>query len=114
MPFAIAVIFLLVVCATGLAIVCVVLGLSFLAIKEYRTVAAYIALVYPAMFLGCALGVHEAWRLSAFVKGVRPHWEWQVIAVLVMLTSIIVGAAAGGGLGYVFASRIAKHFSRSR
>jgi hypothetical protein len=112
MPFPTAVIFLLVLCATALAALCVVAGLSLFAVPKYRAVAPYITLAYPATYLGTVVGIALAWRLNAFVNA-RYHPESLGAIALIFLTCFVGGAAAGGFLGYAVAGRIAKHFPKT-
>ena len=109
MPFPTAVIFLLVLFATGLAALCVTVGLCLFVVREYKAVAPYITFVYPATYFGCALGVAAAWRLNALVQH---HSESLGAVVLVFVVCFVGGAATGGFLGYVLASRVAKRLVR--
>jgi hypothetical protein len=100
-------IFLLYLCATGSAPLCIVLGLSLFAAPKFRRIAPYVGLVYPATYCGSFLGVVAFLRLSALAK-TSEHW-WKEIVLLAFLACLLGGAGIGAFLGYKLADRIAKH-----
>jgi hypothetical protein len=91
--------------------VCIIVGLSLLAVPKFRGFAPYVALVYPATYCGGFLGVLAVLRLSALVK-TSEHW-WQEIILLTFLACLLSGAVIGGFLGHKLADRIAKHFQET-
>jgi hypothetical protein len=109
MPFPTAVIFLFALCATVLAALCVAVGLPLFAVRKYRAVAPYVALLYPATYLGTVVGVATAWRLNALINARHPSESLGDIAV-VFLVCFFGGTAAGGILGWSLARRVANRF----
>lgn len=107
MPFPTAVAFLLVLCVTALAGLCLIVGLSLFAVRRYKAVAPYVTLVYPAAYFGGAIGVATAWRLNALVD-MRQGWALGIVTA-VFITCLVGGAGIFGFLGYALAYRIAKH-----
>ncbi len=112
MPFPTAVIFLLVLCWTALAVLCIAVGLFLFAVRRYRAVAPYITLVFPAMYLGGAVGVWTNWRVNAPLNFTH-YWASVASILLVFTTCFVGGTSLGGFLGYTLASHIAKHFEQS-
>jgi hypothetical protein len=102
--------FLLYLCATASAPLCIVVGVLLFATPRFRRVAPYVALVYPATYCGGFLGVVAALRLNALVMTER---RWQEIALLAFLICSLGGAGICGILGYKLANRIAKHFQQA-
>jgi hypothetical protein len=101
--------FLLVLCATALAVLCVAVGLFLFAARKYRAVAPYVTLLYPATYLGTVVGVATAWRLNASVNAHHPPESLGAIA-LIFIACFGGGTAAGALVGCTLARRIAKQF----
>jgi uncharacterized membrane protein YhfC len=113
MAFPFVVVFLFALCATALAILCVLVGLFFFVIRRYRTIAPYVVFVYPVAFLGCAFGLEMTEQVNSRLQGFRSLREWEFIPLLVFLACSLGGTAIGGFLGYRLASRIASRFSQT-
>jgi len=110
MAFPWMIVFLFVMCATALAILCVVVGLFVSLIRKYRTIAPYVVFVYPVAFLGCAFGLEMTEQLNSRLQHIRSLRESELIPLLMFLTCSLGGTAIGGFLGYRAASRIATAF----
>jgi hypothetical protein len=98
--------FLLYLCATAAAPLCLLYGLLLFAVRRFRRRAPYVALVYPAMFCGAFLGVVVAFQFHT------EHW-WREVALPVFLACLLGGGGIGGFIGYKLADQIARHFQQT-
>jgi MFS family permease len=112
MPFPTVLLFLFVAASSVVAVVCLLGGLIAAALPRFRRKAPYLALVYPAAYLGCLLGYVRAVVLNRWLfSGRGPGWVIWIEALFAVLAPIIVGICSGA-VGLVLANRISERIPR--
>ena len=96
--------------ATVAALLCIIGSLIFLAVPRLRHAAPYLGLVYPGAYLGALLGYLVLTKVVTVL--LRFHGsEWVLLIMSLFAVACLMGGGAilTGFLGFVLASRVARH-----